>query len=118
MAKIYLVPLPVSYQDYYRSRWLISLLVASPAFENSSSLLETPSLLHLAHPYALTNLQRVFAHVKSFRQFLGSKAARGENAQIAKDVLVNLVDCSGVDINALGLIVAECIQDAQAIPGK
>lgn len=91
--------------------------LASPAFEIGSPILETPALLHVAHPYALTNLHTMLMHVKSLHLFLGHLSARGENAQIARDVLVDLVNCSGIDIDALCAFVAESVQDAKAIPG-
>lgn len=91
--------------------------VASPAFGVGSPLMETPMLLHIGHPYALTNLHTILTHVKNFRVFLGQLSARGENAQIAKDVLVDLVDCSGFDIDALCSFLAECVREANNIPG-
>lgn len=91
---------------------------ATPAFESNTSVIESPILLHLGHPYALANLQNLFSHVKHFRDFLGAKEARGENAQIARDVLVDLVDCSGLEIDTLATVVAECSQYAQSISGK
>jgi hypothetical protein len=90
---------------------------ASPAFEVGSLILETPTLLHIGHPYALANLHTILTHIKSLRLFVGQLSARGENAQIARDVLVELIDCSGFDIDALCVLLAECIQDANNIPG-
>ena len=90
---------------------------ASPAFEVGSPILETPTLLHIGHPYALANLHTILTHIKNLRSFVGQLSARGENAQIARDVLVELVDFSGFDIDALCVFLAECIQVANDIPG-
>ena len=79
----------------------VNIFVASPTFEVGSPISETPALLHLGHQYALTNLHTMLTHVKSLRLFMGHLSARGENAQIARDVLVDLVDSSGFDIDAL-----------------
>lgn len=75
--------------------------------------MDTPILLHLVHPRALDHLNSALTHVRRFRTHLGSLSARGENAQIAKDVLVDLVDCSGVD---LGLLL-EVLRDAKGVSG-
>jgi len=88
----------------------------SPAFEVGSPILGTPELLHMGHTYALTNLHTMLTHVKNLRLFLGQSSTRAENEQIARDVLVDLVDCSGFDIEALCLFLAECIQDAKDTP--
>jgi len=90
--------------------------VASPAFEVGLPTLETPTLLHIGHPYALDKLQTLLTHVKNLRLFVGQLSARGENAQIARDVLVDLIDCSGFNIDAMCLFLAERIQDANTIP--
>jgi hypothetical protein len=72
--------------------------------QNDADTLNSPILLHLAHPFILQNFITALKHVKAFRTFLGSLPAGGENSQIAKEVLVDLVDYSGVDLT--GLITA------------
>ncbi|KAK0463953.1 uncharacterized protein EV420DRAFT_1264492 [Desarmillaria tabescens] len=76
---------------------------------------EVPCLLHIVHPRALVNLKQALSNVRSFRSSLGSITARGENSQIAKDVLVDLVDCSGVDLNALDPLLDEFILKSKDI---
>jgi hypothetical protein len=71
----------------------------------------------VGHPYALINLHSILTHIKTLRLFMGNLSARGENAQIARDILVDLVDCAGFDIDALCLFLAECVEDAKAVPG-
>jgi len=53
-------------------------------------------------------------HVKSFRAFLGSLPAGGENSQIAKEVLVDLVDCSGIDLTGLITVLEEVYERVQS----
>ncbi|EKM55338.1 uncharacterized protein PHACADRAFT_255893 [Phanerochaete carnosa HHB-10118-sp] len=58
-------------------------------------------LLHLIHPYAFQNLRDAVAHVKRFRDELDPLSPKGESAQIAKDVLMDTADSSGVDLKNL-----------------
>ncbi|EGO18642.1 hypothetical protein SERLADRAFT_418835 [Serpula lacrymans var. lacrymans S7.9] len=66
--------------------------------DSHETALHTPILLHLAHPYLLSNLRNVLSHINAFRAFLGTLTARGETAQLASDVLFDLVDSSGVGL--------------------
>ena len=61
--------------------------------------------LHLLHPLALLGLQEAIGHVKRFRDELDNLSPKRENSQMAKDVLMDTVDSSGVDINALFAIL-------------
>lgn len=58
-------------------------------------------LLHLLHPYALQNLRDAIAHVRRFRDELDPLPPKGESAQIAKDILMDAADSSGVDLQKL-----------------
>jgi hypothetical protein len=60
----------------------------------------------------------VLTHVKNFRRFLGGLTPGGENAHIAKDILVDLVDRSGLNIEAINSLLGECIKNAEPISGK
>jgi hypothetical protein len=75
----------------------------------------SPLLICLVHPAALTILQRAIGHVKLFRLYLGSQTANVENAQIAKDILIDTVDFSGVDLPKLESILGEAINDSKDI---
>jgi len=83
---------------------LFPINLVSLKAQNDAQTLNSPTLLHLAHPLTLQTFITALKHVKAFRFFLGSLPAGGENSQIAKEVLVDLVDCSGVDLT--GLITA------------
>ncbi|KAF8163366.1 hypothetical protein B0H34DRAFT_650242 [Crassisporium funariophilum] len=72
-----------------------------------------PILLHITHPFTLQNLIAALKHVRTFRTFLGSLPAGGENSQIAKEVLIDVVDCSGVDFESLILILEENLVKVQ-----
>jgi hypothetical protein len=65
----------------------------------------------------LSNLQRALGHVASFRALLGSLTASVEVAQMAKDVLVSLVDSSGLDLSGVEAILAETMRDCKEISG-
>jgi len=81
--------------------------------QNDPHALNSPILLHLAHPFTLRYFIDGLKHVKSFRAFLGSLPAGGENSQIAKEVLVDLVDCSGVDLTSLITALEEVYERVQ-----
>ncbi len=66
-------------------------------------------LLHLSHPFPIKNLQTAVGHVKRFREHLGSLSPKAKNSQIAREVLLDAVDCSGVDIYALPKLLNECL---------
>jgi hypothetical protein len=83
-----------------------------------TSSLDAPSLLHLGHPFALEHLNGVATHIRQFRTYLGSLAASSENSQIARDVLADLVDTSGVDIVALEPFLVGCAQDCKMLDSE
>lgn len=79
--------------------------------------LDSPIFLLLVHPYALSRLQTALAHVKRFRDQVAKLTAKGENSHIAKDVLMDITDCSGVDLQPLGPLMTEILQDAKRLDG-
>ncbi|KAJ7109456.1 hypothetical protein C8R44DRAFT_986432 [Mycena epipterygia] len=82
---------------------------SEPLFEMHLS----STLLHLAHPYALRSLHAALSNVTRFKNKIASLSASEENSQIAKDVLVDLVDCSGVDLAALEPLLSELLVEAK-----
>ncbi|KAF7440725.1 hypothetical protein PC9H_001073 [Pleurotus ostreatus] len=83
----------------------------------SMASLNSPILLHLAHPYALTNFRDGVRHVKQFHIHLGSISTRGENALLAKNVLDDLVDACGVDLGLLESLLNDVLLEAKSLPG-
>jgi hypothetical protein len=75
-------------------------------------------LLHLVHPYALLNLHGVLNHIQQFRIYLGTLTASEVNAQIARDTLVDLVDCSGINLDLLQPLLLHLMEDAKALEGS
>ncbi|KAJ7449889.1 hypothetical protein FB451DRAFT_1052547, partial [Mycena latifolia] len=82
---------------------------SSPVFAPQSS----STLLHLAHPYALRSLHTALSNVTRFKNKIGSLSASEENSQIAKNVLVDLIDCSGVDLNALEPLLSDLLVETK-----
>jgi len=78
-------------------------------------MLDTPILLHLAHPFTLQNLVAALKHTKAIRGYIGSLPAGGENPQMAQRVLVDTVDCSGIDFGALISLLEESLTPVQAL---
>jgi hypothetical protein len=89
--------------------------LASPA---SIPSLDAPPLLHLVHPIAVEYLNLVLMHVRQLRAYLGSLSASSENSHMARDVLTDLVDSSGVDIAALEPFLAESVQISQMLDSE
>ncbi|KAG2157205.1 hypothetical protein DEU56DRAFT_763462 [Suillus clintonianus] len=81
-----------------------------------SASFDTPILLHLVHPLALTNLRAVTFHVNCFHQYLASMTAKRENSQFARDIMLDLVSSSGLDLKVLEDILSTAIPEASAIP--
>lgn len=67
----------------------------------SNDLTEIPSLIHLVHPYALDNLVDAVSHVNALRTMLGSLTASRLKSDIAKEILVDAVDGSGINFVVL-----------------
>ncbi|KAF9464773.1 hypothetical protein BDZ94DRAFT_1255855 [Collybia nuda] len=81
----------------------------------SGLTLESPILLHLSHPLALSNFISSLAHMNQFRSYLGSLSAGGENAHMTRDTLIDMVDNSGIDFGALVSFLSENMKDCQAL---
>ncbi|KAL5535488.1 hypothetical protein ACEPAF_3582 [Sanghuangporus sanghuang] len=73
----------------------------------TSSVYLSSSLLHLVHPYMLGTLHRFVQHVRRFRGFLGSKMRAEEHLQVAREILIDCVDSSPVDLEALDKVLSE-----------
>lgn len=85
--------------------------------DDANSTLEiSPVLLHLVHPFALQNLIAALKHIKRFYQYVKSTTASVEKSQIAKDLLLDLVDCSGLNLEGLETVLEASIQGINGLP--
>ncbi|KAF7778667.1 hypothetical protein Agabi119p4_3012 [Agaricus bisporus var. burnettii] len=75
----------------------------------------SPTLLHLIHPFALQNLITALRHVKKYYQFLKSLSARVETSQIAKDVLTDMIDYSGLNLEGLEGILESSLRNVESL---
>ncbi|KAI9057915.1 hypothetical protein FKP32DRAFT_1582820 [Trametes sanguinea] len=91
-----------------------------PAATSSTSTLslDNPIFLLLVHPYALSRLHNALEHIKRFRDHVGKLAAKGENSHIARDVLMDITDCSGVELQPLGPLLSEVLQDCKVLDAQ
>ncbi|KAI6150464.1 hypothetical protein BKA82DRAFT_4116006 [Pisolithus tinctorius] len=89
---------------------------APPA--DAISPFDIPALLHLVHPSLLANLLNMTSHVYQFYQWLNSMTARGESGQMARDTLLDVVDYSGLNLEALEDIFRNVHKEVSAIPGE
>ncbi|KAF9535274.1 hypothetical protein CPB83DRAFT_841502 [Crepidotus variabilis] len=80
-----------------------------------SSLLCSPSLLHLAHPFALQNVVVALKHVKAIRIYLGSLPAGGENSQMAQLIITDSIDSCGIDFGGLITILEDALPAAKGL---
>lgn len=85
---------------------------------SSSSPLDSPVLLHLVHPFILPNLIGVIIHVNRFYHLLSVLTPKGENSQMARDILMDVIDCSGLDLRGIEEILKGTHPDVRSIPGK
>ncbi|KZT70141.1 hypothetical protein DAEQUDRAFT_810869 [Daedalea quercina L-15889] len=67
----------------------------------------TSTFVHLVHPYSLGRIRMILDHVKRFRKHIASLTAKGENAQIARDVLLDVIDCSGIDLDQISVVLGD-----------
>nr|GAT53238.1 predicted protein [Mycena chlorophos] len=72
----------------------------------------TPIMLHISHPFALKNLHAAVGHVNKFKNKIMSLNASEENSHLAKSVLLDLIQCSGVDLRALESLLSELLVEA------
>lgn len=87
-------------------------------FRDAPSPFDKPVLLHLAHPLLLANLIHMISHVNKFYQYLMSQTAKAENAQIARDILLDAVDCSGLNLEGLESVFRTSLGEVSCIPGE
>ncbi|KAJ3922324.1 hypothetical protein F5877DRAFT_26719, partial [Lentinula edodes] len=73
--------------------------------------------MHLVHIQALRNLRIALGHVNRFRKYLIGLTPRTENSQLSKEVLLDLVDYSGIDISGLDKIFQELENFVQKFDG-
>ncbi|THH09465.1 hypothetical protein EW145_g1983 [Phellinidium pouzarii] len=72
------------------------------------------SLTHLIHPYTLDNLYCFLQHVRRFRAYLGAIAKQDEHHQMAKEMLIDIVDSSGIDLEALDRVLSDIRDEVKA----
>jgi len=94
----------------------------SSTLENERPLLsspfDSPILLHLTHPWILKNLIGVIMHVNRFYHSLSALTPKGENSQIARDILMDVINYSGLDLRGIEEILRGTMSDVRSIPGK
>jgi len=67
------------------------------------------------HPFALQNLINTLKHVRRYYQFLKASSAKIEKSQIAKDVLIDMIECSGLDLEQLEIVLDSSVQSVEAL---
>ncbi|KAH0583791.1 hypothetical protein H2248_009394 [Termitomyces sp. 'cryptogamus'] len=80
----------------------------------TSPPLDSPILLHISHPFFLDNFVMALSHVQKFCAYVKSLTARGETAQIARDITVDLINNSVFDISALVATLEQTRQEVRS----
>ena len=80
--------------------------------------LNSTVFLHLVHPFALQEFSVLVTHIKQYRAYLGSLTPKGQNAQIAKDILIDVVDNSGIDFAALEALLTVSRTEVQILDSQ
>lgn len=57
-------------------------------------------------------------HVNRFYHSLGALTPKGENSQIARDILMDIIGSSGLDLRGIEEILKGAIPDVRGISGK
>jgi hypothetical protein len=74
-------------------------------------------MLHILHPFAFSQLQAVLLHVRAFHRLLKSLYPRTESAMLARDVLVDNIDSSGINLDALDAALNEIKDEVRMFAG-
>ncbi|KAG6376336.1 hypothetical protein JVT61DRAFT_2317 [Boletus reticuloceps] len=82
-----------------------------------SSPFDSPLFLHLTHPFMLTNIIGMIMHVNRFYHSLSALTPKGENSQIARDILMDVIGCSGLDLKGIEEILKGAMLDVRSITG-
>ncbi|PFH54288.1 hypothetical protein AMATHDRAFT_562 [Amanita thiersii Skay4041] len=75
--------------------------------ETSTPTLNSPTLLSLAHPFAYKNVAKAVKYVSKLKTYIESLPAGTERVNVGKNILIDLVDSSGVDFDALDTLLGE-----------
>lgn len=78
----------------------------------------SPQLLHILHPFTLDNLTESISHLVAFRAYLDTLQASRMKAAIAKDVLADVLDCSGINFKELVVALNEMKTEIKSIEGE
>lgn len=73
--------------------------------------------MHLVHPVGCATLRNILPHIRSFRAFLSSRHLTSEALQMANDVLIDMIERSGIDLGKLEPLIAQQFENIQNIPG-
>lgn len=77
-----------------------------------------PIFLHLTHPYALQNLCVALKHVHGFKLFIKSLPAGQVKTRLAQTILVDSLDQSGIDFEALVSLLESSLDAVKKIEGE
>lgn len=73
--------------------------------------------MHLIHPLGCGTLRNILPHIRSFRAFLSSRHLTSEALQMADDVLIDMIERSGIDLGKLEPLIAQQLENINSIPG-
>jgi len=75
-------------------------------------------MLHLVHPLGCGALKNILPLIRSFRTFLNSQHHANEFLQMADDVLIDMIERSGIDLGKLEPLIAQQYEDVQSFPSR
>lgn len=75
------------------------------------------TFLHLIHPFALSNVRTALADIKSFYAQLVKLNPHAENVQIAKSALLDVVACSGINLDELDSVLSQVPDEIKRFDG-
>jgi hypothetical protein len=86
---------------------IVLTLPEKPLAEKQTIPSTHPILLSLLYPDALAKLRVTVGHVKQLYEQLKGVDPNGENGTIAKNTLLDTVESSGINLQALELLLAQ-----------
>ena len=75
-------------------------------------------MLHLVHPLGCGTLKNTLPYIRTFRAFISSRCLVHEAFQMADDVLIDMIERSGIDLAKLEPLIAQQYDDIQNFPGQ
>jgi hypothetical protein len=97
---------------------IVLTVLEEPSIEKQTIPSIHPTLLNLLYPDALAKLRVTVGDVRKLYEQLRSVDPNGENSAIAKNALLDTVDNSGINLQALELLLTQIPEKTGGFNGR